>query len=153
MKRKIVDIAANFFSKVDKGDGSGCWLWTASLQTGGYGNFIVHKHSIRAHKWSYEYYKGPVPKGLQIDHLCRVRHCVNPDHLEAVPARTNVLRSNSPAARNAQKTHCPKGHPYEGENLIIAKRKDGRLKRICHECRKAWCTKWYHGNRKQAMGL
>jgi hypothetical protein len=115
---------------------TGCWLWQATLTKNGYG--LIHKsptgpdekpRALIAHRVSYELYIGPIPDGLTIDHLCRVRHCVNPDHLEAVTLRENVLRGTNFSAINAAKTHCPQGHPYSGENLIITK--GGRR---CREC-------------------
>jgi hypothetical protein len=86
-----------------------------------------------AHVWAYVDRYGEPPPGTEVDHLCRNRHCVNPEHLEAVPHRTNVLRGAAPTARNATKTHCPQGHPLEGENLY--RYRDGR--RQCRTCRTA----------------
>lgn len=98
-----------FWSKVDKTPD--CWLWTAGKDWDGYGIFARDgSRSCRAHRWSYEQAIGPIPEGLQIDHLCRVRNCVRPDHLEAVTSRTNTLRGETRAAKNAIKTHCPYGH-------------------------------------------
>lgn len=85
------DDKARFFSHVMKNDKSDCWLWTASL-SGGYGVFTVHGSWGSAHRWSYEYHKGSIPPGLHIDHLCRNRRCVNPNHLEAVTQRENNVR-------------------------------------------------------------
>lgn len=69
-----------------------------------------------AHRYAYEHFIGPIPEGLQVDHLCRVRNCVNPDHLEAVTCRENVLRGDGVAAANARATHCPQGHAYDEAN-------------------------------------
>lgn len=83
-----------FWRKVDKsGD---CWEWTAAIFPNGYGAFKNGKKNYLAHRWSYEHEKGEIPKGLEIDHLCRNRKCVNPDHLEAVCHTTNVERGNAP---------------------------------------------------------
>jgi hypothetical protein len=72
--------------------GTRCWLWCGSTDTSGYGKILVRRKLIPAHRLAYEYYVGPIPAGLEIDHLCRVRHCVNPDHLEAVTHRENLMR-------------------------------------------------------------
>jgi hypothetical protein len=98
-----------FWSKVSP-ETSGCWLWTASLRNG-YGQFhIGGRGMVRAHRWAYELLVAPIPSKLQPDHLCRVRHCVNPLHLELVTSATNTLRGTGPAAINAAKTHCKRGH-------------------------------------------
>lgn len=111
-----------------------CWLWTASLRWNGYGHFStgVGSKSTVAHKFCYELLVGPVPKGMQLDHLCRVRHCLNPQHLEPVTQRTNILRGSGFSARNIVKTHCPQGHEYTADNLK-ASRKD-RVSRQCLTC-------------------
>lgn len=107
-----------------------CWLWMAWLDRQGYGWF----GDIGAHRFSWELSNGAaIPDGLQIDHLCFVRNCVNPWHLEAVTPWVNTMRSASWGARNASKTHCPAGHPYSGDNLILEN--DGRRK--CRSCRTA----------------
>ena len=91
-------------------DENGCMIWTASI-TGkaGYGKIKINKKRVAAHRWSYELRYGPIPEGLHIDHLCRVRRCINPDHLEAVPPKVNINRGRR---ANSEKTHCPKGHAY-----------------------------------------
>ena len=71
---------------------------------------------VKAHRLSYERNVGPIPDGLELDHLCRRRNCLNPQHLEAVTHQVNMLRSMSPAGEHARKTHCPSGHPYDEEN-------------------------------------
>lgn len=93
-----------------------CWLWTGGLNKAGYGNFH-HETTVRAHRWIYQLSVGPIPPGLQLDHLCRVRRCVNPDHLEPVTAQTNVLRGDGLAAINARKTHCVRGHAFVASNI------------------------------------
>lgn len=114
--------------------GDGCWLWTGRPnQRSGYAEFSAggDRLHVKAHRWAYEYFVGPIPDGLQLDHLCRVRHCVNPDHLEAVTQRENIMRGESFAARNAQKTRCYRGHPLDGENLYIQPSNGGRFCRAC----------------------
>ena len=96
---------------------AGCILWTGARSSRGYGSFAFEGKVVPAHRWAYEQAHGPVPAGLHIDHLCRVPACVNPEHLEPVTPRENVLRSPiAKAALNALKTHCPLGHPYTPEN-------------------------------------
>jgi hypothetical protein len=83
-----------------------------------------------AHRLFYEQLVGPIPDGLQLDHLCRVRHCVNPDHLEPVTQTANVLRGIGPTAVNAGKTHCVHGHPFTPDNTYINKQGN----RHCRAC-------------------
>lgn len=120
-----------------------CWWWTATLSTGGYGQFWDGSRLIQAHRWSYEFFIGPILDGLQLDHLCRVRNCVNPSHLEPVTQKENLARGESPSARGARKTHCPHGHEYAGYNLHISPR-GGRL---CRACNRARSLKTYYGKK------
>jgi hypothetical protein len=123
-----------FWSKVDRSGGDeSCWLWTASTTPAGYGQFRVGAAPQYAHRLSWVAANGPVPDGLELDHLCRVRRCVNPRHLEPVTTKENSLRGQSFAAINARKTHCPQGHPYDEANTIRSK-SGARLCRACkHE--------------------
>lgn len=135
-----------FFAKVDKNAPNGCWLWTASRFAAGYGQFRYSpQKNGRAHSWSYEHFKGPIPEGLQIDHLCKNKLCVNPDHLEAVTAMVNVHRSNNACAVNARKTHCPQGHAYSLENTYV----DPAGRRICRACSTAAKRAWAEANREK----
>lgn len=121
-----------WLSYVEKTDT--CWLWRGSMwESTGYGRFWVDDKTVLVHRWSYEHHVGPIPKGKHLDHLCRVRNCVRPDHLEPVTARENLLRGETQAAKNAAKTHCPRGHPYDKTNTYI----DCRGARSCITCRKA----------------
>lgn len=124
MTDKTAKERAQFLSKVKKS--VSCWQWLGTTTSNGYGR--LGKQS--AHRLSHELFKGPIPKGLHIDHLCRNPGCVNPKHLEAVTQRENTLRGFSPAALHAQKTHCPKGHPFAGANLAKRTRRRDCLK--CH---------------------
>lgn len=121
-----------FESRIAYEPNSGCWIWTAAEKSTGYGQFWLNGEYRGAHRVSYEFYKGKIPDGLQLDHLCRVSLCVNPDHLEAVTLRENVLRGIGPSAINARKTHCKRGHEFTPENTAI--RGPKKTHRYCREC-------------------
>lgn len=128
-------ITERFLSKVIQSE---CWEWTAYRDRDGYGKFFTHKrngYAVKeyAHRWAYARWVGDIPEGMEIDHLCRNRGCVNPGHLEAVTKRENNLRSLSVSANRARQTHCLRGHPLSGSNLRVTK--DNR--RRCRECDRA----------------
>ena len=123
-----------FMSYVDRSPGT-CWLWTGSINRGGYGRFKAPAgRSVLAHRWAYERFIGPIPEGLELDHLCRVRHCVNPYHLEPVTTRENMMRGDTFQSANARKTHCPQGHEYTPENTMWITNKPGYKGRRCRIC-------------------
>lgn len=136
-----------FWPKVSKA--GACWLWTSSTFRSGYGAFRYDGQMRVAHRFAYELLVGRVPDHLQLDHLCRVRHCVNPEHLEAVPPQVNLLRGTGATAVNAAKTHCANGHEFTPENTYTVPPTDalpngGRRCRACkrsndrtHKARKA----------------
>lgn len=95
-----------FVAKVDFNGRDGCWEWTGATDPTGYGRFFVDGTMQYAHRWSYETFVGPIPAGLDIDHLCRVRRCVCPGHLEAVTRRENLLRGETLAAAHAAGVDC-----------------------------------------------
>lgn len=93
---------------------TGCWRWTGAKLKSGYGIMVLLVHRV-----SHEVFIGNIPEDYEVDHLCRQRDCCNPFHLEAVSHRENNNRGESPSAKHARKTHCPKGHPYSGDNLMF----------------------------------
>ena len=120
-----------------------CWLWVGGVNKEGYGYFTVNGKSLRAHRWSYEYLIGKIPDELVIDHMCRVRNCVNPDHLEAVTSKENILRGHGRWWISSQLTHCHRGHPFSGDNL--AYKKSGQ--RRCRECERILSNIRYHSKK------
>jgi hypothetical protein len=127
----FVPVARRVFNKftID----NGCWEWTASRFTGGYGMITENGKCRGAHRVMYELLVGPIPEGLGLDHLCRNRGCVNPGHLEPVSIGENVLRGEGITAQNAAKTHCMRGHEFTVENTYAA---SGKW-RACRECHNA----------------
>jgi len=107
-----------------------CWYWVSSKTINGYGQFSLNGKTKLAHRLSYEHFKEKIPKELQINHICRTRHCVNPDHLEAITQQENIGKGLG-GINNRIKTHCPQGHEYSKENTQI--RPNGKRNcRICH---------------------
>lgn len=124
-----------FLAKIVAGN-NGCCVRTSSLDRHGYGRFSISGsagRSVGSHRISYRMFVGPIPDGLTIDHLCRNRACVRPDHLEPVTNQENLRRGLGFGAINAAKTHCPKGHPYDTENT---RWESG--KRHCRSCNREW---------------
>jgi len=113
--QRALALPPDLLSKIDLDGDGGCWLWKGYVSPRGYG--FAGRHT-RAHRMVYETLVGPIPTGLQLDHLCRTRCCVNPDHLEPVTSIENVHRGLV-GARMLAKTECPVGHPYAGSNLYV----------------------------------
>lgn len=149
-RTRPLDPEQRFWSKVDRNGPipdyaphlGQCWLWTANRWSDGYGVFHIKKDgrktTIGAHIWSYRSSIGPFTDGLTLDHLCRVRHCVRPSHLEPVSSRENILRGTSWSAINARLTNCRRGHPFDDANTYV----DG-TSRVCRECRRLAARRRY----------
>src|SRR3990167_2215457 len=120
---------------------SGCWLWTGHISHYRYGMVGYQKKRHSAHRLLYELLVGPVPAGLDLDHLCRVRSCVNPAHLEPVDRRTNLLRGVGFPARYARQTVCKSCHAYTNGNMTAARKKGRVVGRACKACWRAWYWK------------
>lgn len=139
-----------FWAKI-KVDINNCWLWQGKLNDSGYGKMRINGKDMRIHRFAYELYKAKIPKGLVLDHLCRVRNCANPEHLEPVTRAENTRRgtawkTSGDYSRN--KTHCPQGHPYSGENLKVRKQGKGKYQhRQCKTCINEYKRKVYHRNK------
>ncbi len=124
MSDAMGDVESRFWHKVKIGDG--CWEWNAYRIKAGYGRFWNGETTKSAHRCAYEYAVGPIPEGLQVDHICRNRSCVRPSHLEAVTLSENQRRT--------RKITCDKGHWFIGYNVMFLKRRDGSAYRICRKC-------------------
>jgi hypothetical protein len=145
--------AERFWAKVTGGNVDTCWEWTASKARGGYGRLNINGRTALAHRWAYEHLIAPIPQGLDLDHLCRNRACVNPWHLDPVTRGVNLRRGQH---WESAKTHCHHGHPFTEENTYLTPAGH----RECRECRLAasrrhapkkreYMTRW-HAARKLA---
>jgi hypothetical protein len=145
-KARRATLEERFWVKVDKRGPDDCWPWQGAIQPAGYGQIWAGGKLGLAHRVAYELLVGPIPDGLELDHLCHTRdtscrlgnecphrRCVNPAHLEPVPQVINGERSRSPHADNARKTHCPQGHPYDEANTYHAPNGSRECRACAHE--------------------
>jgi hypothetical protein len=151
-----------FMDKVNVNPETGCWEWTASTSSGGYGMFALSRTQFMAHRVSYELHIGLIPEGLTLDHTCHDpkvchpedhnacphRRCVNPEHLEPITMKENARRGRTFQAENLAKTECPSGHPYDEENT---KWYQGR--RYCRACHKVHSREWARRKSAEAARL
>lgn len=132
-------LAVRLWRKIEKTK-EGCWLLTGKLRPDGYGVISRDGKQQLSHIVAYELTHGPIPDGLVIDHLCRNRSCVNPTHLEPVTQQENISRGKAGETRKRlaeEQTHCKRGHPFSGDNLIIDKNQ-----RICRACKLKRYEEW-----------
>ena len=122
-----------FWARVDREGPGGCWLWPTVDRQTGYGRISVGGSAQSTHRFAYQTFVGPIPEGYVVDHLCRVRACCNPAHLEPVTNRENTIRGLAPLlarTRHAATTCCPSGHPYDEANTYY--NRNGQ--RSCRAC-------------------
>jgi hypothetical protein len=139
---RVSDLPRRLQEKISTTIGVGCWHWIGAT-TGGvkgkigtaYGQSWQNNRKVMAHRFVYELLYRAIPRGMTLDHLCRVRLCVNPVHMEIVSMKENVLRGIGPAARQAQRTHCIHGHELAGKNLLIEVTKK-KTQRRCLTCKR-----------------
>src|SRR6185369_1743609 len=132
-------VESRFWARVNKTES--CWLWTGGVTASGYATTRLAdgKKQQVVHRFAYERLVGLIPSGLELDHLCRVRICVNPAHLEPVTARTNTLRApEGVTAKKARQTHCIRGHEFDAANTYY-RRRGGRT---CRKCQAANYRRW-----------
>lgn len=142
------------FAQIQKTE-NGCWLWTGRIITYGYPiifkpRTIDHKKSsILVHRWIYQQYKGQIPKGFDVHHVCNNKVCVNPNHLEALDRNTHLKKGNSPSTVNSKKTHCNRGHSLD--NAYIEKPNG---KRHCIICRREYMRNYFKNHKRiKLMGI
>jgi hypothetical protein len=146
----LASVTERFMRYVLPEPNSGCWLWAGNDDCrGGYGRFFFNGTTRIAHRVAYELFRGPIPPGLQLDHRCRVRCCVNPDHLEPVTRRENMVRGDTFIARQVAQTHCLNGHPLTVGNIYPNKGSE----RICITCERARAVAGHRRRRAHAQSI
>lgn len=147
-KKRFLSFPKIFWIKVKKTQT--CWNWIGYIGKTGYGQFKKNNKMQKAHRVSYELYKGKIRRELEIDHLCRNKKCVNPKHLEAVTHRENMLRGNSFVAINAKKIRCKYGHKFDKKNTGFFIDKNKCQGRYCKKCRNLY-QKYYRIKQKNVI--
>jgi len=139
----------HFWSHVGPPDANGCMRWLGHVRKDGYASFCLARRQVLVHRVAYTLAHGSIPEGLDIDHVkangCRYRDCSAPAHLEAVTSLENHRRGDA-GANMRRKTHCPRGHPYAGENLATTKAGSRR----CRTCAREADRRWREGRRAVA---
>jgi hypothetical protein len=135
MPARKIPVETRFWAKVQKTED--CWLWVGSVDGSDYGHIKIEGKMVKAHRVAYEMLVAPIEDGLEIDHLCRTRRCVNPGHLEPVTKTENARRGVGQPARHGRQTHCKRGHEFTPENTY-----QWQTSRICRTCRSEYSKKW-----------
>jgi len=135
-----MDTRKNFYERLEEylGRDNECWIWPGAKSRGyGVASLSINKKpkTFYAHRLAYERLKGPIPDGMQIDHLCRNRACFNPAHLEAVTQQVNIARGEA-GINNKQKIKCKQGHDLSGENVSVRTKPTGKTFRVCLACKR-----------------
>lgn len=141
MSRVALSASQKFEKFAVQGNDDECWEWNGYKNPGGYALIRFSKYNIRAHRYAFETYIGPIPEGLVLDHICRNRGCVNPHHVRPMTRVENMLigtRSN----QNKGKTHCIRGHEFTPENTIVSNGKRG-----CRICKIEYSRRVYRMSR------
>lgn len=123
-----------FWARVEVHHPAGCWEWIGPRGTRGYGQLFLNDKCFTAHRVAYALLIEDAPGDMTIDHLCRNKRCVNPDHLRVVTSVENVLAGLAPTAQNARKTHCINGHEFTPDNVY--QRPNRPTERGCRACRR-----------------
>lgn len=134
-----------FWARVDAD--ADCWMWMGALDQDGYGSYTHGGRKWRAHRFAFEDLRSSIPFGLQLDHLCRTRSCVNPDHLEPVTLAENLRRGIGGCRKDGR---CKHGHLLDAENTLHHRRKTGAISKVCRTCWTGYFRK-YRAQKRAAL--